>query len=469
MQDKVTNMESTHSQEIFSEKFRPQLHFTPIRNWINDPNGLLFYKGKYHLFYQHNPNGDLWGDMSWGHAVSTDLFHWNELPTAISYTEKEGIFSGSAVVDHNNTSGFGSVENPPLVAIYTVHQNDESNQSQHIAYSLDEGLTWVKYANNPVLDLGMKDFRDPKVFWDEQRQSWTMVVSKPLEFKIAFFTSPDLKNWSHLSDFGPLGATGGCWECPDLFPLTTPSGITQWVLLVSLNPGGPTGGSGTQYFIGDWDGREFTPRQSQEAQWLDHGRDNYAGVTFSNTDNRRIFIGWMSNWEYASKIETSPWRGAMTLPRELSLSSNNGAFQLHLQPAAEFSKLQGEYVGASDQLELQEITAQIISSESLTIKVSDGNGRYFEFGYSAKKKSLFVDRYHAWFGEYQSNYQENSVDSGNFIMQAIIDRGSIELSTKSGKSLITSLHLLDGDFYNIEVINGDGSKIKRRRLFTTHS
>jgi sucrose-6-phosphate hydrolase SacC (GH32 family) len=469
MQDKVTNMESTHSQEIFSEKFRPQLHFTPIRNWINDPNGLLFYKGKYHLFYQHNPNGDLWGDMSWGHAVSTDLFHWNELPTAISYTEKEGIFSGSAVVDHNNTSGFGSVENPPLVAIYTVHQNDESNQSQHIAYSLDEGLTWVKYANNPVLDLGMKDFRDPKVFWDEQRQSWTMVVSKPLEFKIAFFTSLDLKNWSHLSDFGPLGATGGCWECPDLFPLTTPSGNKQWVLLVSLNPGGPTGGSGTQYFIGDWDGREFTPRQSQEAQWLDHGRDNYAGVTFSNTDNRRIFIGWMSNWEYASKIETSPWRGAMTLPRELSLSSNNGAFQLHLQPVGEFSKLHGEYVGASDNLELQEITAPIISSESLTVKVSDDKGRFIEFGYSAKKRSLFVDRYHAWFGEYQSNYQESSVDSGNFILQAIIDRGSIELSTESGKSLITSLHLLDGDFYNIEVINGDGSKIKRRRLFTTHS
>ena len=469
MQDKVTNMESTHSQEIFSEKFRPQLHFTPIRNWINDPNGLLFYKGKYHLFYQHNPNGDLWGDMSWGHAVSTDLFHWSELPTAISYTEKEGIFSGSAVVDHNNTSGFGSVENPPLVAIYTVHQNDESNQSQHIAYSLDEGLTWVKYANNPVLDLGMKDFRDPKVFWDEQRQSWTMVVSKPLEFKIAFFTSLDLKNWSHLSDFGPLGATGGCWECPDLFPLTTPSGNKQWVLLVSLNPGGPTGGSGTQYFIGDWDGREFTPRQSQEAQWLDHGRDNYAGVTFSNTDNRRIFIGWMSNWEYASKIETSPWRGAMTLPRELSLSSNNGAFQLHLQPVGEFSKLHGEYVGASDNLELQEITAPIISSESLTVKVSDDKGRFIEFGYSAKKRSLFVDRYHAWFGEYQSNYQESSVDSGNFILQAIIDRGSIELSTESGKSLITSLHLLDGDFYNIEVINGDGSKIKRRRLFTTHS
>ena len=469
MQDKVANMESTHSNELFSEKFRPQLHFTPARNWINDPNGLLFHKGKYHLFYQRNPHGDLWGNMSWGHAVSTDLFHWKEQPTAIACTDTEGIFSGSAVVDHHNTSGLGSAENPPLIAIYTVHHNDESNQAQHIAYSLDEGMTWEKYEGNPVLDLGMKDFRDPKVFWDEKTSAWTMVVAKPEEKKIAFFQSPDLKNWSHLSDFGPHGATGGCWECPDLFPLTTPSGVTQWVLLVSLNPGGPTGGSGTQYFIGDWDGKEFIERESGEAQWLDRGRDNYAGVTFSNTGNRRIIMGWMSNWEYASKIETSPWRGAMTLPRELSLSSNNGIFQLHLQPVAEFSKLQSEFVGEGDPLELQEITATINGDESLTIKVSDGNGRYLEFGYSAKKRSLFVDRYHAWFGEYQNNYQESHVEGKKVVIQAIIDRGAIEVATDSGKALITSLHLLDGDFYNIEVTHGDSSKIKRRRLFTTHS
>lgn len=462
-------MESIENELLFNEKFRPQLHFTPERNWMNDPNGLLFYKGKYHLFYQHNPKGDLWGNMSWGHAVSSDLFHWEELPVAISCTDTEGIFSGSAVADLENSSGLGSPENPPLVAIYTVSQNDESNQAQHIAYSLDEGLTWSKYEGNPILDLSMKDFRDPKVSWDSTTNTWLMVIAKPEEHKISFFSSPNLKEWQHLSDFGPLGGTGGIWECPDLFPLTKQSGITKWVLLVSLNPGGLTGGSGTQYFIGDWDGKTFTQASHTDVKWLDHGRDNYAGVTFNNTeDNRRIFMGWMSNWEYGREIQTTPWRGAMTLPRELSLSSSNGDFQLHLQPVAEYSKIQGERVGDNDSLEIQEIVADLDSEESLTMRVSDGNGRYLDFGYSTKKKSLFVDRYHAWFGSYQNNYQEHKVDSNSFTLVAIIDRGAIELSTESGKSLITSLHLLDGDSYSVEVLVGNPNKIKRRRLFTTH-
>jgi levanase/fructan beta-fructosidase len=463
-------MESAQSSPLFNEKFRPQLHFTPERNWINDPNGLIFYKGKYHLFYQHNPQGDLWGNMSWGHATSTDLFHWEELPVAIGCTDTTGIFSGSAVVDYTNSAGFGSLENPAMVAIYTSHLNDGSNQSQHLAYSLDEGLTWVKYEGNPVLDLEMEDFRDPKVTWEVATNTWLMVIAKPEEHKIAFFRSPNLKEWQHLSDFGPLGAVGGCWECPDLFPLTTPSGVTRWVLLVSLNPGGLTGGSGTQYFIGDWDGEIFTTTQNEEVKWIDGGRDNYAGVTFNNTeDGRRIFMGWMNNWEYSNTIETSPWRGAMTIPRELSLSSNDGNFQLHLQPVAEYSKLQGERVGDIDSLELQEISVAISNNESVTLRISDENGRYIECGYSAKKSSLFVDRYHAWFGQYQNNYQESKVDSSNFTFIAIVDRGAIELSTESGKSLITSLHLLDGESYSIEVLIGEISQIKRRRLFTTHS
>ena len=435
---------------------------------MNDPNGLLFYKEKYHLFFQHNPTGDLWGNMSWGHAISSDLLHWEQLPVAIACTDDSGMFSGSAVIDYKNTSGFGSLDNPPMIAIYTVHLNDGSNQSQHIAYSLDEGLTWVKYENNPILDLGMRDFRDPKVSWDVDNQRWLMVVAKPEEHKISFFTSANLLSWQHLSDFGPAGAVGGCWECPDLFPLTTPSGTTKWVLLVSLNPGGPTGGSGTQYFVGEWDGQTFTA--DQDALWIDGGRDNYAGVTFNNTqDNRRIFMGWMNNWEYSNTLATSPWRGAMTLPRELSLSSSQGKFQLHLQLVSEFSKLQGEQVGTGDALELQEIRYLVSNDEQVTIKISDGNGRHLEFGYSPKIKSLYVDRHHAWFGEYQHNYQKNAVDSNTFTIVATIDRGAIEVATDSGKSLITSLHLLNGVSYEVEVLVGDSSKIQRRRLFTTYS
>ena len=214
---------------------RPKFHFAPERNWINDPNGLLYYKGKYHLFFQHNPNGILWGDMSWGHAVSTDLFHWEHLPVALPFFPDGGIFSGSAVVDESNSSGFGDGVNPPLVAIFTLHKNDGSNQSQCLAYSNDEGLTWSYYRDNPVLDLSMADFRDPKVWRDTINNRWLMVVVKPKEFKARFYQSTDLKDWHLLSEFGPAGSTAGCWECPDLFPLTTSDGVTKWILLISNN------------------------------------------------------------------------------------------------------------------------------------------------------------------------------------------------------------------------------------------
>ena len=250
---------AAHAQEpTYREPFRPQYHFTPAMNWMNDPNGLVFYKGEYHLFYQHNPFGDTWGHMSWGHAVSRDLVHWEHLPVAIAEEGDEAIFSGSAVVDHRNTSGFGTRRNPPMVAIYTSAYPDDQKQS--LAYSTDRGRTWTKYAGNPVLDDSDRDFRDPKVFWYEPEDEWRMVLAKSLQRKIAIYSSKDLKSWRHLSDFGPANAVAGIWECPDLFPLAVDGdkGKRKWVMIVSLNPGSIAGGSGTQYFVGDFDGRRFT-------------------------------------------------------------------------------------------------------------------------------------------------------------------------------------------------------------------
>lgn len=244
----------------YSESFRPQFHFTPEKNWMNDPNGMVYYEGEYHLFYQYNPFGDKWGHMSWGHAVSPDMLHWKHLPLALPEENNVMVFSGSAVVDWKNTSGFGKDGKPPMIAIYTGHHTDKPLQNQNIAYSNDRGRTWTKYSGNPVLDIGKADFRDPKVFWYEKNHRWIMVVSNPQEKKAQFYGSPNLKEWQLLGDFGPAGATKGIWECPDLFPMAVNGNTNEikWVLIVNMNPGSPAGGSGCQYFVGQFDGEKFT-------------------------------------------------------------------------------------------------------------------------------------------------------------------------------------------------------------------
>jgi levanase len=249
---------ATSESASYREPFRPQFHYTPAKNWMNDPNGLVYYKGEYHLFYQYNPFGSQWGHMSWGHAVSRDLVHWRELPVAIPEQGDEMVFSGSAVVDKANTSGLGTRRNPPMVAIYTAAK--PGSQAQALAYSTDRGRTFKRYEGNPVLDIGSGEFRDPKVFWYAPEREWRMVVAKAVERKIAIYRSPNLKDWTHLSDFGPANATGGVWECPDLFPLAVDGKRkrTKWVMIVNLNPGSIAGGSGAQYFVGDFDGTTFT-------------------------------------------------------------------------------------------------------------------------------------------------------------------------------------------------------------------
>lgn len=340
--------ESLTSQTRYTEQYRPQFHFSPDSMWMNDPNGMVFYEGEYHLFYQHNPDRTIWGPMHWGHAISADLTHWEHLPIALFPDSLGTIFSGSAVIDWNNSSGLGTSKQAPMVAIFTHHnhelENQGSNQFQYqsIAYSLDKGRSWTKYPGNPVLENpGIRDFRDPKVIWYEAGKKWIMVLAA--HDRIMFYSSPDLITWIMESEFGDeTGAHGGVWECPDLFPMKVED-EEKWVLLVSINPGGPNGGSATQYFVGEFDGLTFhNENPGTDPLWIDHGKDNYAGVTWSDVpeqDGRRIFMGWMSNWQYANAVPTERWRNAMTLPRELKLGQNENGYFLRSIPVKETEKL----------------------------------------------------------------------------------------------------------------------------------
>ena len=399
---------------------------------MNDPNGLIFYRGKYHLFFQYNPEGDQWGNMSWGHATSTDLINWQELPIAISYTATHGIFSGSAVVDYFNTTGFGSIENPAMVAIYTQHQHDGLRQAQSLAYSTDEGLTWQRYEGNPILDLEMKNFRDPKVSWNTVNEAWVMSVVKPEEFTVAFYQSQDLKSWELLSEFTNKNGTDGIWECPDLFPLpvnNNPADI-KWVLLVSVNPGGVTGGSGTHYFIGDWNGKEFIA-DDRTTRWLDYGRDNYAGVTFNDApDNRRIYIAWMNNWDYAKEIPANPSRGSMTIPRELSLMTIDGNVSLLQNPVHEVNESK-----INDERFI--ITPTAAKSG---IRFAREDGAFFDIGYDSERKEIYIDRTHAWFGINSTSVHAAPFDAvGPFEIRVVTDVGSVEVFVDGGRQAITDL------------------------------
>ncbi|MDN4609895.1 glycoside hydrolase family 32 protein [Arthrobacter burdickii] len=316
---------------------RPAAHFTARSTWLNDPNGLLYHEGVYHLFFQNNPSGDTWGNMSWGHATSTDLVSWQEQAVAIPATAEEMVFSGSAVVDTRNTAGFAGPGQTALVAIYTSARPPLDGapgiQAQALAFSLDAGNTWTRYEGNPVLDIGSTEFRDPKVFWyGGDNGHWVMVAVDAVDRRVVFYTSPNLIDWTLGSRFGPCHAVGGVWECPDLFPLPIKgTQETRWVLIVSLNPGAIAGGSGTQYFVGDFDGTTFIPTRITEStdpadyDWLDYGRDYYAAVSFNNVpDDRRLMIGWASNWDYANETPTGPWRSAMSLVREIELVRTAG-------------------------------------------------------------------------------------------------------------------------------------------------
>lgn len=439
----------------YSETYRPQVHFSPAENWMNDPNGLIHHDGKYHLFFQYNPSGATWGNMSWGHAVSSDLTHWEEQPVALTHDDQEMIFSGSVVYDRHNTSGLGTASEPPLVAVYTSTLKDGGIQRQSLASSTDGGTTWTKYAGNPVLDIGSKDFRDPKVFWHEPTGRWVMVLALSAEHRIRLYASPDLKRWEHLSDFGPAAATGGVWECPDLFALPLPdSAETRWVLLVSLNPGGPAGGSATQYFIGDFDGTTFTAA-SEETRWLDHGADAYAGVTFNDVpDGRRVLIAWMNNWQYGEKIPTDPWRGAMGFPRQLSLGAGPVLVQ---QPVSELAGVRGRRLTTVSERRIGPGTSRLLRKSGTSYEIEaelHGRARTFglevraggahrtRIGYDTAHGNLFIDRTESGAGGFSEEFPAVhraplALDGGGLRLRILVDASSVEVYAGGGTVCLT--------------------------------
>ena len=613
-----------------SEPFRPAFHFTPEKNWMNDPNGMVFFEGEWHLFYQYNPHGNTWGHMSWGHAVSRDLVRWEHLPLALAEEDGVMIFSGSAVVDWKNTSDFGKDGKPPLVAIYTGHR--EGRQDQRLAFSNDRGRTWTKFAGNPVLDLKMVDFRDPKVFWHDTTKRWIMVVALAAEKKVHFYASPNLKEWKYVGEFGPAGATGGLWECPDLFPLPVEPEPNQkseirnqkWTLIVNINPGGPAGGSGCQYFVGEFDGKRFTadpltgaqaefvpqgkvladfengyggwkaegeafgdtpapgtlPNQqpvtgfrgrglvnsmrggdksqgtltsppfeitanhisfligggahaetrvdllvdgkaartakgreierlawqswdvrelrgkraeiqvvdkhiggwghinldhviladeparpaSEDALWADFGADFYAGVSWSDVpkdDGRRVWLGWMSNWQYAEKVPTSPWRSAMSIPRELELRRTPNGLRLLQQPVAVLSggvrdvSSSGDLgmadadwpAGLSDLpmvVDIEIAFERVVADSSFGIHLDTGKDEVTSIFCDARRNRLIVDRTRSGQTGFHPAFPAKHeaplrINDGRVTVRLLLDRSSLEVFAQEGETVMTEL------------------------------
>ncbi|OGX84213.1 glycoside hydrolase family 32 protein [Hymenobacter coccineus] len=459
-------------------QYRPAYHFTPAAHWMNDPNGMVYYQGTYHLFFQYYPDGMTWGPMHWGHATSPDMVSWQEQPIALAPDSLGYIFSGSAVVDKNNTAGFGK---EALVAIFTHHDpkgekaGTSTFQNQSLAYSLDAGKTWKKYGGNPVLkNPGIKDFRDPKVSWNEEIKTWVMTLAT-LD-RITFYSSPNLKDWTKESEFGQkLGAHGGVWECPDLFPLTL-SGKTYWVLLVNLNPGGPNGGSATQYFVGQFDGHRFTPLNDQ-TKWADYGPDEYAGVTWANTGNRRLFLGWMSNWDYANQVPTSPWRSAMTIPRELGLRQEGREIYLTSQPAPELNRLGSQAttlrnVAVKGSLDLTARLKSTTATHKLTLKtaqlgsfelvLANAAGEELVLGYDKPANQYFIDRSKAGQVSFSPKFAGRATaprlsTAAGTELTLYFDAASVELFADNGLTAMTDIFFANKPLTSIKLRSAPGT------------
>lgn len=436
------------------EKYRPVYHFSPAYGWMNDPNGMFYKDGVYHLFYQHNPYGSMWGNMHWGHATSTDLVTWEHHGDAISPDALGTIFSGSCVVDKDNTAGFGA---GAVIAFYT---SASDRQVQSMAYSLDNGKTFKKYARNPILTSTQRDFRDPKVIWHEDTKKWIMVLAVGQEMEI--YSSADLKSWTLESKFGEgQGAHGGVWECPDLLELPVEgTELKKWVLVCNLNPGGPFGGSATQYFVGTFDGKRFVNESPAVTKWMDWGKDHYATVTWSDApDNRRIAIAWMSNWQYANDVPTSQYRSPNSVPRDLGLFTVDGETYLQSAPSPELLALRDaskkrsfkvngtrtikEMIPGNDGAYEIELTIENQHADVIGFRLYNDKGEEVDMQYDMKEKKFSMDRRKSGEVSFNENFPMltwTAIESGKdeLKLRLFVDKSSVEAFGDGGRFVMTN-------------------------------
>lgn len=417
------------------EKYRPVYHHTPAWGWMNDPNGMFYKDGVWHLYFQHNPYGSQWENMTWGHSTSTDLLHWTFQGDPIEADAWGTIFSGSAVVDHNNTSGFGK---GAVVAMYT---SAGENQTQSIAYSNDNGQTFTKYDGNPVLTSNTPDYRDPHVFWNEDIKRWNMIMAEGQHMDI--YSSADLKEWKLESQFGAeYGNHGGVWECPDLMKMKV-RGTDQykWMLLCNINPGGPFGGSATQYFVGQFDGHKFTCESAPEVtKWMDYGKDHYATVTFDNApDGRRVAMAWMSNWQYANQVPTMQFRSANSVPRDLDLYEYEGQTYCGVTPSPELAAARPKKATKT----LTEACEMVVTLKgNATITLANDKGEQVVMTYDEKSRTFAMDRTKSGQKEFSDDFAALTVAPVHGKMSQLrlfIDRSSIEAFDADGKMAMTNL------------------------------
>jgi len=455
------------------EAYRPRYHFTPLYGWMNDPNGMVYKDGEWHLFYQYNPYASVWGNMNWGHAVTKDLVHWEHLPVAIAPDGLGTIFSGSCVVDKENTAGFGK---NAIIAIYT---SAGASQMQSLAYSTDNGRTFHKYAGNPILTSDVVDFRDPNMFWNERIQKWNLILAAGQEMRI--YSSPNLKDWKEESRFGlGYGAHGGVWECPDLFELPVEgTSEKKWVLVCNLNPGGPFGGSATQYFVGDFDGYKFTcESKPSTCKWMDYGKDHYATVSFSNApDNRRVVLAWMSNWEYATAVPTQQYRSSNSVPRDLTLYMKDGEHYLTVKPSPEMASVRGiatkkkvgnlsgskllknALAGKDDAAELT-LSFEPSTAKVFGVELSNDHGEKVVLTYDLAKLQVSMDRMQSG----QSNFSASfaAVTSAPIEKQDVyqlrlfLDRCSLEAFDSEGHFVMTNLLFPNEPYQHVRVFSQNG-------------
>lgn len=476
------------------EKYRPAFHHTPRYGWMNDPNGMFYKDGRWHLYYQYNPYGSKWQNMTWGHSVSSDLVNWEHLPEAIRPNGLGSVFSGSCAVDHDNTAGFGS---DAVIALYT---SAGTSQMQSLASSTDDGLTFNIYPSNPVLTLE-SEARDPKVFWNDSTKEWNMILAHALDHEMLIFTSPDMKSWILQSSFGKgLGAQGGVWECPDLFELPVAgTDEKKWVLLCNINPDGPFGGSGTQYFVGDFDGKTFKADTDAagnvSTKWLDYGKDHYATVTWSDApDGRRVALGWMSNWQYAADVPTMQFRSANTLPREMGLfRAPDGEVYASSAPSPELEALRGKLAAKvkkttvgrkarsfalpSENGGICEILMDIEASKAKTVNVvfSNSQGEKVVMQYDPAAATLSFDRTQSGITDFSEGFPAVTVTptheaSGRIALRIFVDRSSMEVFGNDGEFVMTNLVFPRTPYTALSVsAEGGNAKVENLKIYSLKS